>query len=325
MMYDLSYSYKQGENGVDHFYKLLKEIGLEPPMDSPLEKAFLDSWSIVEKFDKGESASIDGDAYEKYSNFCALNDYVGWIERAGGAKKLDECGLISHVKLLRDALVSPAFEANDDHSRKMLELIIALNLLRFVDEIDVDDCEHSNSDTQIPDICFRLGEKWYAIECKTPSTQDKEGLWGNIQKASLQINAYEKHPIEFGIPILSPRNAMLTKGLYNQIPYAHYQLPLGEFSGRLNNMLKPLREKQFIDALNEDKHKKTTKGFGIFENVITKVHWGLDQFAVTNLKVCDFYPLGDSNPYADMTYKVIRELNHQIQHQNTFLYDWKTP
>ena len=282
-MYDLSYSYKQGKDSVNLFYNLLKEIDLEPPVDSPLEKAFLDSWTIVEKFEKGESVSLDVDAYEKYSNFCGLNDYISWIERAGGVEILKKSNLISHVKLLRDALVSPAFVANDDHSRKMLELIIVLNLLRFVDEIDVDDCEHSNSDTQIPDICFRLGEKWYAIECKTPSTQDKEGLWGNIQKASLQINAYKKHPIEFGIPILSPRNTMLTQGLYNQIPYANYQLPLEEFSDRLNNMLKPLREKQFVDILNQDEHKKTTKGFGIFENVITKVHWGVNLFAVTNL------------------------------------------
>ena len=75
-MYDLSYSYKQGKDSVNLFYNLLKEIDLEPPVDSPLEKAFLDSWTIVEKFEKGESVSLDVDAYEKYSNFCGLNDYI---------------------------------------------------------------------------------------------------------------------------------------------------------------------------------------------------------------------------------------------------------
>ena len=51
-MYDLSYSYKQGKDSVNLFYNLLKEIDLEPPVDSPLEKAFLDSWTIVEKFER---------------------------------------------------------------------------------------------------------------------------------------------------------------------------------------------------------------------------------------------------------------------------------
>ncbi|MCI6436645.1 hypothetical protein [Fibrobacter sp.] len=87
-MYDLSYSYKQGKDSVNLFYNLLKEIDLEPPVDSPLEKAFLDSWTIVEKFEKGESVSLDVDAYEKYSNFCGLNDYISWIERAGGVEIL---------------------------------------------------------------------------------------------------------------------------------------------------------------------------------------------------------------------------------------------
>lgn len=319
-MFDLQFPYKQINKSIDDFLDILNELNIPQPKDSPLEKAFLDSWQIWENFNKGGDAPTGENVYSQYANFCALNDYVQWIKRIGGPQKVKENGLVNHLALLKDALVSPALVVNDDHSRKILELIIALNLLRFVDEIDIDDCEHSNSETEIPDLCFKIKDNWYAIECKTPTTENEEGLWKNIGKAASQICNYKKHPLTFGIPMLSPRNHTLTKGLFEKIPFANYQIPLKEFSNRLKELLKPMRDERFVTEICKPEYHKSTKGFGLFENVITKVMWGIDQFAITNLKVCDYFPMSNSDPNEAMACRIIRELNHQIQMQDDFLY-----
>jgi hypothetical protein len=320
-MYDHQFTYDESQKSIDEFYELLTELKIEIPDFSTLSKAFISTWDIVKNFENG-TAKFGYKDYESYRMFLGLFNTAKWIRRV--KDHIEFYKLIPHFKKISNAQFIQNMQASDDDSRKFLEFVIALNLLQFVDEIEVDDPNNSDGDTKIPDIRFCINKKWYAIECKCMSTKNVEGVFKNITRAANQITEFEtsKYQIEFGIPLMNLRGEYLIEGLFQELPFANYQVPFSEHRDRLNAVISELVGEQYKEEMRKVEYAKSVRGFGLFTNFVTKVSWGIDKYAVTDIKVCDYFGI-DSDERTQMATMIIRELSHQIQLQNSMLYDWK--
>ena len=321
MMYYHTYAYSQVQNQIDDFYKMIVESGIDVPPCSNIESAFLQVWDKVDKFNKG-IYSLSIDEYDQFRVFTGVFNVSKWIDRVKSHPEFNK--LKNHIKLISSSQFIQSMTASDDNSRKFFEFVIALNLLRFVDEIDVDDPTGSNGKTKIPDIRFRINSKWYAIECKCISTTNPEGIFSKITEASEQITEYktDKFEIQFGIPMLSVSGQKFYDGLFPINPFANYLIPLNEFQSRVMRLYSVLQASQYGTELEKTKYAKAVNGIGLFANLVTKIQWGINQFATTDLKFCDYFEI-KSDPRENLARKIIKEISHQIQLQDFLLYDWK--
>lgn len=199
-----------------------------------------------------------------------------------------------------------------------------------MDEIDIDDCEHSGTSHQKneggsgnrnPDVCFRIGEKWYGIECKTTQTGNVKTIWDDFTNASDQLLNCKKHNLEFGIPLLSCRNANLYKDLFPKEPYANDKIPLGIFKERLMALFSDLKSEDYVNEIKKETYSKTPRGFAVLENIISKMENPQDhKTKIVNMITSDLFIISDDSPFKGMAYKIIGEMNHQIQRQSDLLY-----
>jgi hypothetical protein len=324
-MYDHQYAYDDALDRIDKFIDLLKELGINIPNETKLEECFTASIKVVDRFNKGEIKSLESSTFKEYCQFTGLLNMEEWINRGKGHASF--LRLRKHLELLGDSQFIQSLKASDDNSRKVFEAVISLNLLPFVDELEVDDPEDSSQGKQNsgkkPDIRFRFQEKWYAIECKYVTSLNIEGIFKKITDAAEQITEYknEKYEIEFGIPFLNASGQGFNDGLFNEIPYANHIIPHGLFSHAFNATYSQLKDERFKNEIKAEKYSKCVQGFGVFVNYLTKVHWGVDKYAITDIKTSHEVVL-NSDYRTEMAQRIIQEIGHQAQMQNYKLHKW---
>lgn len=306
------FTYNDMYDGALALKRKLLDLGFSLSEDSDFIKGLNDAEFILARFKEGGEPNFGPDEQKKYAHMCALFNFNTWIDRVGGVETIKKYNLVEHLRLFVDAKnISPIYPTTDDHSRKLTELVIALNLLRFADNVIVDD---GKSPTRIPDIRFEINGSRFAIECKTIETMKEEGVWKNIKTASEQINEIDDEKLILGAPLLSMRNEKYYQELFSNTVYESYQNALSKFADELKKVLFPVQnESRFLDDMKSWNHSKTIHGFLLFENFIarTKPY----EKTATEIKSVELISLEADVP--EEFSQIITDLNMHLQMQSS--------
>jgi len=305
------FTYDDMYNGALSLKQKLLDLSLSLPEDCDFIRGIKDSEFILKRFKEGNYPDFNSEEQKKYAHMCALFNFNTWIERVGGIETIKKYNLVEHLRLFVAAKsISPIYPTSDDMSRKLTELIVALNLLRFADNVIIDD---GKSPTRIPDIRFEINGSRFAIECKTIETMNDEGIWKNVKTASEQINEINDPKLILGAPLLSMRNDKYYEGLFSKTIFESFHDALSKFSGELKRALHPVQnENRFIDDMKSWKHDKTIHGFLLFENFIARAK--PYEKTATEIKAVELIRLDEDIP--EIFPKIVTDLNMHLQMQN---------
>lgn len=174
------------EQLIYEFEQLLNDNGLKINTNSDLERISIAVLETNAKYKKEVVHDNSQDIRYVFSDTAGLVDFVSQIVKHKTHKGFP--GLIPHLELLNTSspVLTTKSKVTDDGNNKLFELYIALLIMAFSNDVDLDDPNNSKGDN--PDILFSYnGEQW-AIACKALHADKERTLYDNILKGTDQIN-----------------------------------------------------------------------------------------------------------------------------------------
>jgi hypothetical protein len=194
------------------FLALIEERGISPAMGGKLEDEFLSIAQLLEVVKNPEQAA--GLANERSSG--PPRAYMTSQQSSLAAHKTGEFSQFDeHIKLIATGNLKTTLsqiggnDPIDDTARKLVELYVACLAVHCGADIRLDHPANSKGDN--PDILLSYGDEIWALAIKTPSSQQGQTLFENIQKAGGQI---ERSSANRGLVVLNVKNIIDHEALW---------------------------------------------------------------------------------------------------------------